>query len=94
MVSAKCFTFFLRGKILFTRALFPFSNHEIVAFKDKRKSFNYSDSCISYKNPGGGGSTNQYGLYGDVLLYDFLPLFTKQGIQFSVRLSTGYCLYD
>ena len=67
MVSATCFAFFLRGKILFTGALFPFSNREIVKFKDKRKSFNYSDSCISYKNPGG-GSTDQYGLYGDVLL--------------------------
>ena len=47
--------FFLRGKILFTGALFPFSNQEIVTFKDKRKSFNYSDSCVSYKNPGEGG---------------------------------------
>ena len=54
MVSAKRFMFFLRGKILFTGALFPFSNQEIVTFKDKRKSFNYSDSCISYKNSGGG----------------------------------------
>ena len=69
MVSATCFAFFLRGKILFTGALFPFSNREIVTFKDKRKSFNYSDSCISYKNlGGGGGSTDQYGLYRDVLL--------------------------
>ena len=59
MVSAKSFmVFFTQGKILFTGALFPFSNREIVKFKDKRKSFNYSDSCISYKNPGGGVQTN------------------------------------
>ena len=88
--------FFLRGKILFTGALFPFSNQEIVTFKDKRKSFNYSDSCISYKNPGGGGVQTNMAFTGMCCWsgYDFLPLFTKQGIQFRVRLSTGYCLYD
>ena len=49
------------------------------------------------KIPGGGGEVQTNMAFTGMCCwtgYDFLPLFTKQGIQFRVRLSTGYCLYD
>ena len=98
MVSSTCFTFFLRGKISFTGALFPFSNREIVTVsKIKENLLIIQIHAFRIKIPGGGGEVQTNMAFTGMCCwtgYDFLPLFTKQGIQFRVRLSTGYCLYD
>ena len=65
MVSATCFTFFLRGKILFTGALFQTGKSSHSKIKENLLIIQIHAFRIKIPEE---GSTDQYGLYGDVLM--------------------------